>query len=72
MPAGPAPITAIRLPDGVNRFSVMRWPDGLRSAAERLRWQMLTGAPLPGQPCRQASSQGREQIRPSTPGRTLA
>ncbi len=72
IPAEPAPTIAIRLPDGVNRFSVIRWPDGLWSAAARLRWQMLTGVPLPGQPWRQASSQGREQIRPSVPGSTLA
>ena len=50
----------------------MRWPADFKSLAARFRWQMLTGSPLPGQPWRQTSSQGREQIRPRMPGSTLA
>jgi len=69
--AGPAPMRATRFPffvaGAVGSRSVM---SSRRSEATRLSRQIATGVPST-RPRRHAGSQGRSQVRPSTPGKTF-
>ncbi len=71
-PAGPAPITATAFPLGGNHGSSTTGACARKSAADRFEKQIATGSPRPSQPWRHSASQGREQTRPSTAGKTLS
>ena len=78
--AGPPPTQAMRLPffSGALGMLALMPSSSLKSAATRFRRQIATGSFLP---CtrvssstrlrRQAGSQGRSQVRPRIPGKTL-
>jgi hypothetical protein len=69
--AGPAPMHATRLPFVVSGMAGRRSrTSSRRSAATRLSRQIATGFPS-RRVRRQAGSQGRSQVRPRTPGKTL-
>jgi len=67
----------MRLPFlGAARGSIARTSPSLKSAATRFRRQMATASGLAvffssTRPRRQAGSQGRSQVRPKMPGKTL-
>ena len=74
--AGPAPTQAMRLPFGGATDGMRARTSPLWSAATRLRRQIATGSGLARllsstRPRRQAGSQGRSQVRPRMPGKTL-
>ena len=74
--AGPAPISATRLPFFCAAGAGMRaFTSSLLSAATRFRRQMATGSAFlvtsSTRPRRHAGSHGRSQVRPNTPGKTL-
>ena len=75
--AGPAPMQAMCLPFFfAAAFGILALTSPLLSAATRFRRQIATGSgfsPLfsSTRPRLQAGSQGRSQVRPSIPGKTL-
>ena len=74
--AGPAPMQATRLPFFATGLGMRARTSSFMSAATRLRRQMATGSGALAllsstRPRRQAGSQGRSQVRPRMPGKTL-
>jgi len=74
--AGPAPMQAMRLPLRGSGAGMRARTSPFMSAATRLSRQMATGSGFCAllsstRPRRQAGSQGRSQVRPRMPGKTL-